>query len=90
MKKAEAEKQSKENQIRAIQDELHKQEMTLQKLEREKKQQDEMNKKFLDDLQSEEERANSEQQLRKKLQDTLEVSWFQAVYGNVIVSRFLN
>jgi hypothetical protein len=72
-KKAEAEKQSKENQIRAIQDELHKQEMTLQKLEREKKQQEENNKKYLDDLQSEEERSNSEQQLRKKLQDALEV-----------------
>jgi hypothetical protein len=48
--------------------------MTLQKLEREKKQQEEMNKKYLEDLQAEEDRSTSEQQLRKKLQDTLEVN----------------
>ena len=47
--------------------------MTVQKLEREKKQQEEMTQKYLDDLKSEESRADSEQQLRKKLQDSLEV-----------------
>lgn len=74
LKKAEAEKQSKENQIRNIQDEMHKQEMTLAKLSRERKHQEEVNKKLLDDLQSEEDRSGSEKNTRQKLQQTLEVS----------------
>lgn len=53
--------------------------MTMQKLEREKKQQEEMNKKYLDDLQSEEQRGNNEQQLRKKLEGALEVSFLNQV-----------
>lgn len=42
LRKVEAEKQSKENQIRALVDESQKQEATLAKLNREKKQQQEV------------------------------------------------
>jgi hypothetical protein len=47
----------------------------MQKLEREKKQQEETNKKHMEDLQSEEQRGSNEQHLRKKLEGALEVSF---------------
>jgi len=71
----EAEKNTKENQIRGLADESHKQEATLSKLSREKKQQEDIAKKLMDDIQMEEEKAKQEKAARQKLQNAIEVSF---------------
>ena len=59
--------------MRTLADETHKQETTLSKLARERKQQQELAAKLQTELQAEEERNSQEKAHRQKLQQTLEV-----------------
>ena len=54
LRRAESEKQSKENQMRTLAEESHKQEAVLARLEREKKQREEAQSKLQSEFQSEE------------------------------------
>lgn len=72
LKKAETEKQSKDNQIRSLQDEMTHQDDLVAKLNKEKKQQEEVNKKLLEDLQAAEDEVNHLNKIRTKLEQQLD------------------
>ncbi|GMT04726.1 hypothetical protein PENTCL1PPCAC_26900, partial [Pristionchus entomophagus] len=72
LKKAEAEKAAKENQIRALSEEMKSQDENITKLSKERRAQEEANKKLQDDLQAVEEANLANQKLRQKLAQTLE------------------
>ncbi|GMT32623.1 hypothetical protein PFISCL1PPCAC_23920, partial [Pristionchus fissidentatus] len=72
LKKAEAEKAAKENQIRSLTEEMKSQDDNISKLSKERRAQEEANKKLQDDLQAVEEANLANQKLRQKLAQTLE------------------
>jgi len=72
LRKAESEKQSKENQIRSLQDEIANQDEHAGKLNKEKKHQEEVNKKLTEDLQAQEDKYNHLNKVKAKLEGQLD------------------
>ncbi len=60
LRKAESEKQSKDQQNRSLQDEMAQQDEVIAKVNKEKKHQEEVNRKLTDDLQAEEDKVRTE------------------------------
>lgn len=73
LRKCEADKIAKENKLRFMGDENQKQEIIVNKLNRERKHQEELAKKLIEDLKIEEERNAMEKNLRQKLEQNFEV-----------------
>lgn len=69
---AEQEKQTKDNQIKTLQDEMAQQDEQIAKLNKEKKAMEELQKKTLEDLQAEEDKVNHLTKLKTKLEQTLD------------------
>merc|ERR1719462_833799 len=70
--KAEQEKNTKETQIKSLQDEMAQQDELIAKLTREKKKVEENNRKASDDLQAEEDKVNHLSKVKAKLESTLD------------------
>merc|ERR1719187_2094074 len=70
--KAEQEKNTKETQIKSLQDEMAQQDELIAKLTREKKKVEENNRKASDDLQAEEDKVNHLSKVKGKLESTLD------------------
>lgn len=68
----EQEKQSKENQIRTLNEEMAQQDESIGKLNKEKKSLEETNKKTQEDLQATEDKLNHMGKLKQKLEATLD------------------
>jgi K+-sensing histidine kinase KdpD len=87
LRKADAEKQSKENQLRMLAEETHKQEALLSRLLREKKLREETSQKLQQEFATEEERAQAGKNLIGKLQQALEAIYFIfAFHANILNS----
>ena len=69
---AEQEKQTRDNQIKTLQDEMAQQDDQIAKLGKEKKAMEEQQKKTLEDLQAEEDKVNHLSKLKTKLEQTLD------------------
>lgn len=69
---AEQEKQTRDNQIKTLQDEMAQQDEQIAKLSKEKKAMEELQKKTLEDLQAEEDKVNHLSKLKTKLEQTLD------------------
>ncbi|KAK6023659.1 hypothetical protein OSTOST_10546 [Ostertagia ostertagi] len=72
IKKQEGEKQSKDHQIRSLQDEIASQDEIISKINKEKKYQEEVNRKLLDDMQAQEDKINHVNKIKAKLETTLD------------------
>ncbi|KAI1730163.1 myosin head (motor domain) domain-containing protein [Ditylenchus destructor] len=72
IKKQETEKQSKDHQIRSLQDEISAQDDSIGKLNKEKKHQEEMNRKLMEDLHAEEDKLNHLNRAKIKLEQALD------------------
>ena len=73
--KAETEKNTKDNQIKTLQDEMAAQDEQIAKLQKAGKNLDEQHKKTLEDLQAEEDKVNHLTKLKGKLEATLDEVW---------------
>lgn len=69
---AEQEKQTRDNQIKTLQDEMAQQDEQIAKLNKDKKAMEELQKKTLEDLQAEEDKVNHLTKLKTKLEQTLD------------------
>ncbi|VDL84031.1 unnamed protein product [Nippostrongylus brasiliensis] len=72
IKKQEGEKQSKDHQIRSLQDEIASQDDLISKINKEKKYQEEVNRKLLEDMQAQEDKVNHINKVKAKLETTLD------------------
>ena len=72
LEKVQAEKETKEVQIKALQDEMAAQDESIAKANREKKHQDEVNRKLTEDLQGEEDKVNHLNKVKGKLEHALD------------------
>ncbi|KAK0410838.1 hypothetical protein QR680_005352 [Steinernema hermaphroditum] len=72
IKKQEAEKLSKDHQMRSLQDEIASQYEVISKLNKEKKNQEEVNRRLLEDIQAEEDKVNHLNKIKNKLEQSLD------------------
>ncbi|MCP9264595.1 Myosin-4 [Dirofilaria immitis] len=72
LRKAENERQSREQNIRSLQGEMANQDETIARVNKEKKQQEEINRKLMEDLQTEEDKVNHIQRLKTKMEQQLD------------------
>lgn len=77
---AEQEKQTKDNQIKTLQDEMSQQDEQIGKLSKDKKNLEELQKKTLEDLQAEEDKVNHLNKLKSKLEQTLDEVGHMAIW----------
>lgn len=80
MVQAEQDKQSKDNQIKTLNDEMARQDEQLAKLNKDKKGLDETLKKTQEDLQAEEDKCNHLNKLKQKLEGTIDEVRFHSLY----------
>ena len=89
LRKADSEKSSKDHNIRSLQDELQQLDETIAKLNKEKKQQEEINKKLLEDLHGNEDKTGhaNTHVVFKEHKGLLGLVWLSQHRGNLLVAR---